>query len=66
MLTQRQTEVAELVARGLSDKRIAQELGVAVETVRSHIQEAASRVPGDGRRRYRLTIWFLNVSEDNG
>jgi DNA-binding NarL/FixJ family response regulator len=36
-LTQRESEVARLAARGMSDRRIAEELVVSVRTVQSHL-----------------------------
>jgi DNA-binding NarL/FixJ family response regulator len=58
-LTERQAEVAERVARGLTNKEIARDIGVSVETVRVHISEAAERLPGTAFPRHRLTLWFL-------
>lgn len=63
-LTQRQAQVAERVARGLSNKQVAQDLGVSVETVRQHIREAAERLPGPAWPRHRLTLWFFQVGAD--
>jgi DNA-binding CsgD family transcriptional regulator len=60
-LTKRQAEIVERVARGLSDKRIAAELQISIDTVRHHIQAAADRIPGDGPPRHRLTLFFFNV-----
>lgn len=63
-LTARQAEVAARVAEGLSNKEVARELGLSVETVRSHIREAAERLPGHAWPRHRLTLWFFGVAED--
>lgn len=63
-LTERQAEVAERVAHGLSNKEVARELGLSVETVRVHVREAAGRLPGPAWPRHRLTLWFLNGAED--
>jgi len=56
-LTDRQREVAELVAEGLSNEQIAQRLGCRVNTVRAHIAAIALRLPGDGKPRVRIAVW---------
>lgn len=63
MLTPRQRQVAELVAKGKSAKRIAREVGISVSTVRDHIQSAASRLPGPGRPRFKLVVFVLNAGD---
>jgi DNA-binding NarL/FixJ family response regulator len=64
MLTRRQAEIVELYARGMSYRAIATETGITVEMVKKHVQRAASRVPGEGRTRERLTLWFLSLTDD--
>jgi FixJ family two-component response regulator len=59
-LTPRQMQVAEMVAQGKSNKAIARELGVSLLTVKAHIGDAACRIPGDGRPRYKLIVFVLN------
>lgn len=64
-LSRRQAEVAALVARGLSDKAIAHELGLNVLTVRTYVRDGAKRLPGaSGAARSRLLLWFLNIVQD--
>lgn len=63
-LTRRQAEIAARVARGQSDKMIAREMGLSVHTVREHVSEAASRIPGSWAPRTKLTLWFLNLTDD--
>lgn len=63
MLTPRQMEVAELVAQGLSNKGIARRTGLAVRTVKEHVSEAARRIPGKGRARWKLTVFVLSTNE---
>jgi DNA-binding NarL/FixJ family response regulator len=63
-LTERQAQIAELVARGLPDKQIAQETGLAIDTVRHHIQAAAARLPGDTTPRHKLIVLFLGGTPD--
>jgi LuxR family quorum-sensing system transcriptional regulator CciR len=42
-LSQRQTECVSLVARGLSDAQIAWKMGISIDTVHDHIEEAKRR-----------------------
>lgn len=58
-LTPRQVEVARLVAAGKSAKRIADELGITIDTVNEHIQAAADRLPGDGSPKIKLVIFVI-------
>lgn len=64
MLTERQRQIAELVAQDKSTKAISRETGLAVQTVHNHIWSAAQRIPGDGRPRYKILVWFLGAQED--
>ena len=65
-LTERQAEVAGLVARGTPDKQIAAELDLSVRTVQNHIRTAASHIPGIGSPRHRLTLFVLNIDFSGG
>lgn len=60
MLTPRQRQIAQLVARGKSYRRIADETGLSIHTVDKHIRDAAERIPHPGRTREKL-IWFVYV-----
>lgn len=42
-LSPREREVAELVARGLTDKAIARELGISVSSVRTYLRRLAEK-----------------------
>jgi DNA-binding NarL/FixJ family response regulator len=59
-VTERQAEILELAARGLSDKEIAHRLGVTHRTVRSHLERlyATSGVRG---RVPIVVAWVLSV-----
>lgn len=48
-LTPRQLECARLVGRGLTDRQIAREIGVALPTVRWHLQAARERIGAPNR-----------------
>lgn len=64
MLTPRQREVAELVARGLSNKAIARRLEISVRTVEAHIHSAASVLDRPCRPRHALTLFVLKGDQD--
>ena len=67
MLTPRQREVAELVARGYTAKRIAREFDISVSTAEAHIRDAAARIPSDPdceyRAREKLLIFVLMMDD---
>lgn len=63
MLTPRQREIAELVARGYTAKRIARAANISPRTVEAHIRDAADRIPGDGRARWKLTLFVLGGAD---
>jgi non-specific serine/threonine protein kinase len=63
MLTPRQREIAALVARGYTNKQIGTTLGLSRQTVETHVKQAAASVPGGGKPRHRLTLWFFDLSE---
>jgi DNA-binding NarL/FixJ family response regulator len=51
-------EVAGLAAQGLSNKAIAERMSIKPRTVEDYIERAAKRVPGKGRPKLRLVIWY--------
>lgn len=55
LLTERQIEVVQLVARGLSNKEIARALGISTRTVEDHVSNARKRL-GKGNRAH-LAAW---------
>jgi DNA-binding NarL/FixJ family response regulator len=59
MLTPRQREVAELVAKGLTNKAIARRLGISVYTVENHVSAAARALSLPCRPRHALTKFVL-------
>jgi DNA-binding CsgD family transcriptional regulator len=48
-LTEREEQIARLVASGLSDKEIAQSLSISFTTVRTHIKRAFGKLGVDNR-----------------
>jgi DNA-binding NarL/FixJ family response regulator len=59
-LSPREREVALLVARGLSNKEIARELGLSVGTVKLHIHSIFMKL--GAHKRYML-IYLMNGSQ---
>ena len=60
MLSPRQYEVAYLVAEGKSNKAVAKALGLSVKTVEVYVQQAATRIGGEGSCRVRIIRWFYS------
>jgi DNA-binding CsgD family transcriptional regulator len=63
-LTPREQQVAALIVNwGMSDKAIAARLGISTETVHVHVENIAKKIPGMGRPRHRITVFFLTHIE---
>ena len=62
-LSPREREVALLVARGLSNKEIARELGLSVGTVKLHVHSIFMKL--GAHKRYML-IDLMNSSQTSG
>ncbi len=62
-LSPREREVLTLVVRdGMSDKRVAKQLGIAYGTVRTHIHRIMTRNPSKKRPRAALTDLYYGVN----
>jgi DNA-binding CsgD family transcriptional regulator len=61
-LTDRQLEIARLLALGISPATIAVKLRVQPVTVEYHIAHAAVKIPGDLPRTARVVAWFRGAS----
>jgi DNA-binding NarL/FixJ family response regulator len=60
VLTMRQTEVAMLVAQGVTARAIGFRLGIARKTVLRHVEDAATEIGdtyGEGSPRDRVAAW---------
>lgn len=60
-LTPRESEIARLIARGLSRKAIADQLGISIHTVDQHMKNAAAKLPGKGSPKLRLVLFVVNL-----
>jgi len=54
-LTERENEVVAVVARGLSNAEVANELHVSISTVKAHVAGAMAKL--GARNRVELVIW---------
>jgi non-specific serine/threonine protein kinase len=58
LLSPRQSEIAELVAKGLTNKEIAGRLKIAKRTVDAHLQHIFAKAGVNSR--VRLTLWLAD------
>jgi DNA-binding NarL/FixJ family response regulator len=63
-LSSRELEVADLVAKGLTNREIAQRLIISTRTVECHVDHIKAKL-GFGRRA-RIVAWALDQANDNG
>jgi DNA-binding NarL/FixJ family response regulator len=64
-LTDRQFQIAELVAAGLTNKAITERLGISMGTVRSHISHALRQIGAANRA--QLAAWVVErTTRSNG
>jgi len=62
-LTPREREVARLVARGLSNKQVARELGLSSGTVKLHLHRTFQKLGVNGRSSLRGHERWLAAAE---
>jgi DNA-binding NarL/FixJ family response regulator len=65
MLTPRQTEIAQLVAKGYTAREMSAALGISIHTAQEHVAAAAERIPGDLSPRKRLQLFVLQITPDD-
>lgn len=58
VLTPRESEVAALIGRGLSNRMIADELSISIATVERHVANIFARL--DVRSRAQVAVWVAN------
>jgi DNA-binding NarL/FixJ family response regulator len=63
VLTPREREVALLVARGLSNKQVARELGLSTGTVKQHLHRIFQKLGARNRRALRVHGHFQRAAE---
>jgi DNA-binding NarL/FixJ family response regulator len=60
-LTRRERDVLQLIAKGLSNKLIARELGLSVHTTKHHVSRLFDRI--DVASRLEAAVWFMKGIE---
>lgn len=63
-LTNRETQVAELVGIGYSHKKTAYELGITPMTVATIVSQIASRIPGEGSPKVKVCAWMWTHGQE--
>ena len=58
-MTMRETEICFLIAKDMDNRTIGQTLGISVETVKEHVQNALRKLKL--RSRVGLAVWFVQA-----
>ena len=64
-LTRRETEIVALLAQGMSNPTIGEELGIAIKTVQNHMNSILAKIapPPWADPRVYLSLWHLGDSK---
>lgn len=62
-LTKRELDIAQLIAKGLSNKLIARELDISDGTVKVHVKHLLKKL--GLRSRVEAAVWMINHQKDN-
>ena len=64
-LTRRETEIVALLAQGMSNPTIGEELGITIKTVQNHMNSILAKVtpPPWADPRVYLSLWYLGDSK---
>jgi DNA-binding NarL/FixJ family response regulator len=60
-LTRREQQIADAVARGLSNRQIAAEFGISIETVKQHLSSIYSKL--EMRNRVMLALHVVRLAD---
>lgn len=58
-LTRRELQVAQLVAMDMTYSEVADVLGIAHETVQTHVTNLAAKLPGDRRPSHKIRAFYF-------
>jgi LuxR family maltose regulon positive regulatory protein len=65
-LTARERSIVEFIARGRSNKEIARELGVAPETIKTHLKRIFQKLSAESRAQAVVRAQSLGMLRTNG
>jgi DNA-binding NarL/FixJ family response regulator len=65
-LTARERSIVEFIARGRSNKEIARELGVAPETIKTHMKRIFQKLSAESRAQAVVRAQSLGMLKTNG
>jgi len=65
-LTARERSIVEFIARGRSNKEIARELGVAPETIKTHLKRIFQKLSAESRAQAVVRAQSLGMLKTNG
>lgn len=63
-LTNRESQVAELVGIGYSHKKVGHKLGITPMTVAAIVSQIARRIPGEGSAKLRVCAWMWTHGQE--
>ena len=63
-LTERESQIADLVVLGYSHKKIGHELGITAMGVACHVSKIAARIPGTGSAKLKVAAWIWTYGQD--
>ena len=58
-LTDREWQVATMIATGLSQKKVGNRLGITTKGVSAHVSKIAGRIPGRGKPNFKIRAFIL-------
>lgn len=62
-LTKQEIRVVELIADGITYRRIAEIMGISLRTVRFYAETAGLKIPGNLPTKTRIMLWFHGSRE---
>lgn len=66
-LSPREAQIAAMITHGgLSNKAIGKRLGISEKTVAFHVENISQKLPGIGRPRHKILVFFIRLESEQG